>query len=340
MSKHATRKPAKVKRPKTKLGLPDLDYSKAAVLDSLRSPQSKRGYRHAMDGFIEWYCSEPRLSFNKIVVTRYRIFLADRQLAPGTIIGRLAAVRRRAYEAGEPVFTFRRGHSPGGNRAKSYGRLRGLDFERLPGGVMERGSSSGSRWGRKTVRESFTGSTLMLIMKMRPVCLLALAFLGLVFPSGAQTGTVTFYSIDLSAKKQVKTALAPVGTVAFTGWLFDGDKRLAHATRGRFMSFRLPAGPHDFTVPYKSKGPGRKPCQPMDCLHLDVEIGRHYCVRLSAKDVNPIVVPIMFLDSKIEQVSCQEASQEVGEYQRIDLKRVEPALRPALDASPDFPRKN
>ncbi len=43
-----------------KLGLPDLDHSKAAVLDSLRSPESKRGYRHAIDEFIQWYCSEPR----------------------------------------------------------------------------------------------------------------------------------------------------------------------------------------------------------------------------------------------------------------------------------------
>jgi hypothetical protein len=118
-----------------------------------------------------------------------------------------------------------------------------------------------------------------LIMKMRPVSVLVLAFLGFVLPSGAQTGTVTFYSINLSAKKQIKTALAPVGTVPFTGWLFDGDKRLAHATRGRFMSFQLPAGSHDFTVPYKSKGPGRKPCQPTDCLQLEMESGRHYCVR-------------------------------------------------------------
>jgi hypothetical protein len=177
-------------------------------------------------------------------------------------------------------------------------------------------------------------------MKIRPVCILALAFLGFVFPSAAQTGTVTFYSINLSSKKQVKTAVTPVGTVPFTGWLFDGDKRLVHASRGRFMSFQLPAGPHDFTVPYKSKGAGKKPCQPMDCLHLDVESGRHYCVRLSAKDVNPIVVPIMFVDSRIEQVSCQDASQEAGKYKRIDLKRVEPAVRSALDASPDFPREN
>ena len=101
MSKHARRKSATSKRPKSKLGLPDLDHSEAAVLDSLRSLESKRGYRHAIDEFIQWYCSEPRLSFNKVVVTRYRIFLENRGLAAGTINGRLAAVRRLAYEAAD-----------------------------------------------------------------------------------------------------------------------------------------------------------------------------------------------------------------------------------------------
>src|SRR2546425_4306864 len=48
-----------------------------------------------------WYCSEPRLSFNKTVVTRYRINLESRQLAAGTINVRLAAVRRLAYEAAD-----------------------------------------------------------------------------------------------------------------------------------------------------------------------------------------------------------------------------------------------
>ena len=101
MSRHAKGKSPTAKRPKTKLGLPDLDHSKSAVLDSLRSPESKRGYRHAIDEFIQWYCSEPRLSFNKTVVTRYRIFLENRQLAAGTINGRLAAVRQLAYEAAD-----------------------------------------------------------------------------------------------------------------------------------------------------------------------------------------------------------------------------------------------
>jgi hypothetical protein len=44
-----------------KLGLPDLDQSRSAVLNSLRSSESQRGYRHSIDEFIGWYCSEPRL---------------------------------------------------------------------------------------------------------------------------------------------------------------------------------------------------------------------------------------------------------------------------------------
>jgi hypothetical protein len=63
--------------------------------------ESQRGYRHAIDEFIEWYCSEPRLSFNRSVVLRYRIHLESRNLAPGTINVRLAAVRRLAYEASD-----------------------------------------------------------------------------------------------------------------------------------------------------------------------------------------------------------------------------------------------
>lgn len=86
---------------KQSLNLPDLDQAKSAVLNSLPSKESKRGYRHAIDEFIAWYCSEPRLSFNKTVVTRYRIHLESRQLAPGTINGRLAAVRRLAYQAAD-----------------------------------------------------------------------------------------------------------------------------------------------------------------------------------------------------------------------------------------------
>src|SRR6266705_2078170 len=69
------------------------------VLNSLTSADAQRGYRHAIEEFVEWYCSEPRLSFSRTVVLRYRIHLESRNLAPGTINLRLGAVRRLAYEA-------------------------------------------------------------------------------------------------------------------------------------------------------------------------------------------------------------------------------------------------
>ena len=87
--------------PKSVLKLPDLEQSKSAVLNSLTSPSSQRTYDHAIREFIEWHCSEPRLAFNKTVVTRYRISLEQRRYAPTTINLRLAAVRRLAYEAAD-----------------------------------------------------------------------------------------------------------------------------------------------------------------------------------------------------------------------------------------------
>jgi site-specific recombinase XerD len=91
------------RRSKTKavLRLPDLEQSKSAVLNSLTAPSSQESYGHAIHEFIGWYCSEPRLSFNRTVVLRYRIHLEQRNLAPSTINVRLAAVRRLAYEAAD-----------------------------------------------------------------------------------------------------------------------------------------------------------------------------------------------------------------------------------------------
>jgi len=88
-------------RPKRVLRLLDLEHARTAVLNSLSSPESQRGYRHAIDEFVDWYCSEPRLAFNRIVVLRYRSHLESRRLAPATINLRLGAVRRLAYEAAD-----------------------------------------------------------------------------------------------------------------------------------------------------------------------------------------------------------------------------------------------
>ncbi len=89
------------RRPKTVLRLPDLELAKSAVLNSLTSVEAQRGYSHAINEFVDWYCSEPRLAFNRVVVLRYRNHLESRQLAAGTINLRLGAVRRLAFEAAD-----------------------------------------------------------------------------------------------------------------------------------------------------------------------------------------------------------------------------------------------
>ncbi len=95
-------KPRKKKRPpKRVLALPDLERSKAAVLNSLTSKSGQRSYDRAITDFVDWYCSEPRLAFNRTVVLRYRIFLEQKQYAATTINLRLAAVRRVAFEAAD-----------------------------------------------------------------------------------------------------------------------------------------------------------------------------------------------------------------------------------------------
>src|SRR5246127_580376 len=95
------KKTRKRSRTKTILRLPDLEQSKNAVLNSLAAVSSQESYRHAIEEFIGWYCSEPRLAFNRTVVLRYRFFLEQKRLAPSTINVRMAAVRRLAYEAAD-----------------------------------------------------------------------------------------------------------------------------------------------------------------------------------------------------------------------------------------------
>ena len=53
--------PPRRKRTTTKsvLRLPDLEHAKAAVLNSLTSPDAQRGYRHAIDGFLTGIVPSP-----------------------------------------------------------------------------------------------------------------------------------------------------------------------------------------------------------------------------------------------------------------------------------------
>jgi hypothetical protein len=61
----AHRKTSKRSKARAMLRLADLEQSKNAVLHSLGAASSQESYGHAIDEFIGWYCSEPRLAFNR-----------------------------------------------------------------------------------------------------------------------------------------------------------------------------------------------------------------------------------------------------------------------------------
>jgi integrase len=80
---------------------PELEHAKASALSTLVSLHSRRAYKNAIDKFTAWYCSEPRLGFNRAVVLRYRSFLESLSLSAATINLHLSAIRRLADEAAE-----------------------------------------------------------------------------------------------------------------------------------------------------------------------------------------------------------------------------------------------
>ncbi len=93
-------KPESITRPAT-ITIPELEQSKTAVLNTLASQHSRRSYEYAIDRFIGWYCNEPRLTFNRSVVVRYRSFLERLSLSAATINLHLPAIRRLADESVE-----------------------------------------------------------------------------------------------------------------------------------------------------------------------------------------------------------------------------------------------
>jgi integrase len=81
--------------------IPELEQSKAAVLNTLASVHSRRSYKYAIERFIAWYCDKPRLAFNRSVVVQYRSFLESLCLSAATINLHLSAIRRLADESAE-----------------------------------------------------------------------------------------------------------------------------------------------------------------------------------------------------------------------------------------------
>jgi site-specific recombinase XerC len=104
------------------LTIPELEQSKTAVLNTLASQHSRRSYEYAMERFIAWYCSEPRLTFNRSVVVKYRSFLERLSLSAATINLHLSAIRRLADESAESGWLSPE-HAIGIRRVKGVKRL-------------------------------------------------------------------------------------------------------------------------------------------------------------------------------------------------------------------------
>ena len=77
------------------------DTLRQLVVDSVRSPHSRRAYGFALDQFFGWYRAAHRGPFRKALVQEYRAYLEQEDLSPSTVNVRLAAIRKLAQEAGD-----------------------------------------------------------------------------------------------------------------------------------------------------------------------------------------------------------------------------------------------
>ena len=93
------------------------------------SPASRCVYEYAIDQFIAWYCSAPRLAFNRIVVVRYRMYLETRGLAANTINQQLAACT--AWLTKPPIQAFAQSRAGCGNQGSKRGEAARLPLRQL-----------------------------------------------------------------------------------------------------------------------------------------------------------------------------------------------------------------
>lgn len=75
-----------------------LEHLKSAVVNSVRSPHSRRVFGSALDAFFSWCRENGRAPFNHAVVQRFRSHLESQRLAPSTINVYLSAIRKLASE--------------------------------------------------------------------------------------------------------------------------------------------------------------------------------------------------------------------------------------------------
>jgi hypothetical protein len=114
------------KAPTRVLALPDLEQAKSAVVNSLSSISGQCTHDHAITDFVGWYCSEPRLAFNRTVVLCHRIYVEQQRYGPRPVLGEghgRRLDRRRGHCAGARVPRHQQGGPSVGRRHDAEGDL-------------------------------------------------------------------------------------------------------------------------------------------------------------------------------------------------------------------------
>jgi len=88
-------------------------------------------------------------------------------------------------------------------------------------------------------------------MHLRNLHLFAIALISISLPCCAQTGAVTFYSIQPRVARQIADQVILSGKAPFVGLLYDGNQLMAHTRGGRFATFLLPVGEHQLSASYR-----------------------------------------------------------------------------------------
>jgi len=150
----------------------------------------------------------------------------------------------------------------------------------------------------------------------------------------APDATVTFYSTGslFHAALKAGATLGYPGKAPFTGFVFDGDRRLGLMQPGRFMTLHLPPGPHTF-APATMRSTKRHSEKTQ--LPVTLEPGKQYFVRLNQTIRGFYVVQIPI--QHFEQVDCETAREEASGTEPIKAKRVEKDVRGSLENVAYFP---
>jgi site-specific recombinase XerC len=78
-----------------------LERIKSLVLDSVRSPHTRRSYDRALSEFLAWCVATGAAGFTKATVQSYRAEIEARGLSASAVNVQLAAVRKLAAEAAD-----------------------------------------------------------------------------------------------------------------------------------------------------------------------------------------------------------------------------------------------